>query len=130
MFPTPQSITWGFGRQLNWITSRIFWWNVTVLAVTCQDFGSSFAAKKDLKRMKALFGWNNGTSCPAPLTVAKVIPSYTSVHPATYDPRRKKCSWFEKPTVTSRREWKKGNDQMLLSLALYMIFLTTIHMIK
>lgn len=44
------------------------------LQVICQDFGNSFPAKNDLKRMKALLGWNCGTSWPAPLTVAKVNP--------------------------------------------------------
>lgn len=48
-------------------------------------FGNSLPAKNDWKRINALLGWNNGTSWPAPLIVANVSPSYTSVHPPTYN---------------------------------------------
>ncbi|MFS7944854.1 hypothetical protein Hanom_Chr06g00517141 [Helianthus anomalus] len=41
-------------------------------------------AKKDLTRVSANFGLCKGTSCPAPLTVTNVNPSYICVHPPTY----------------------------------------------
>lgn len=49
-------------------------WSVS-LQILNQDLGRCFPAKNDLKSVKALCGWINGTSCPAPLTVAKVSPS-------------------------------------------------------
>lgn len=49
-----------------------------------QDFGKGSPLRNDLKSWRAALGLNNGTSCPAPLTVAKVSPSYTSVQPPTF----------------------------------------------
>lgn len=48
-----------------------------------QDLGNGAPAKNDWNILIALLGWNNGTSCPAPLTDANVSPSYTSDHPPT-----------------------------------------------
>lgn len=47
------------------------------------DFGNTFPAKNDWNNSNPRLGWNNGTSCPAPLTEANVNPSYTSDHPPT-----------------------------------------------
>ena len=54
-----------------------------------QDFGKGSPLRNDLKSWRAALGLNNGTSCPAPLTVAKVSPSYTSVQPPTFIKNRK-----------------------------------------
>lgn len=46
----------------------------SIVSVSAQDFHKSFPAKNVWKSLKALLGWNKGTSCPAPLTVANVNP--------------------------------------------------------
>lgn len=40
-------------------------------------------SKNDLTNIKACLGLCNGTSCPAPVTVTNVSPSYIWLHPAT-----------------------------------------------
>ena len=43
-----------------------------------------------MKRIKACRGRWSGTSCPAPVTVTKVSPLYTWLHPPTYNRGKKK----------------------------------------
>jgi hypothetical protein len=49
-----------------------------------QDFGRGNPLINDLNSWRATLGLKSGTSWPAPLTVANVSPSYTSVHPPTF----------------------------------------------
>jgi hypothetical protein len=68
--------------------------------------GNSFPARNDTNILNALLGWINGTSCPAPLIVANVSPSYTSDHPPTCKCKEVvKLPWQQYRTASAEQQW-------------------------